>query len=277
MAKGSIVVSLRSKGLPSFNKAVFLDFRYQAVQFATEFLDIFFSVLVTFSTLSWTAWIGVGVHIVSLAGTLAAGTFGNATIELMFPFFVYVLLPLLIFMAVIFMRRERALKHIADLKSIFVALLLSRPQGSTQAQRDLSDELHRKAVAYIEDLHKYLQHRRPYARHFYLPYRTNNPSPTDELVGAPQTPSCARGARLVSTAHNTHSVRQSARAGVRSKRGLVSMTRQTHLAAQHARERHQLLSPRLGILLDAHNQRQHNSDSNGLCAPLLQRTPSPPP
>lgn len=211
MAKGSIVVSLRSKGLPSFNKAVFLDFRYQAVQFATEFLDIFFSVLVTFSTLSWTAWIGVVVHIVSLAGTLAAGTFGNATIELMFPFFVYVLLPLLIFMAVIFMRRERALTHIADLKSIFVALLLSRPQGSTQTQRDLSDELHRKAVAYIEDLHKYLQHRRPYARHFYLPYRTNNPSPTDELVSVSARPHAPK-ARTLSAQHNTHSMRHSARA-----------------------------------------------------------------
>ncbi|PNH08726.1 hypothetical protein TSOC_004710, partial [Tetrabaena socialis] len=179
MAKGSIVVSLRSKGLPSFNKALLFDIRYQAVQFATELLDIFLAVVVTLACLSWSSWISITISIASIAGIKD----GNGSVlDMAFAFFMYIILPLLMLLLFVFARRERALSAIADLKASFVALLLSRPGGGTQAQRAASDDIHRKAVAFMDDLYHYLQHRRPYARHFYLPYRTASPAPTDELL-----------------------------------------------------------------------------------------------
>lgn len=182
MAKGTIVVSLRSKGLPSFNKSLVFDLRYQAVQFATELLDIFLACFVTFACLSWSAWISISVNVITIAATLTTN-YAQVSMDIPFIFFIYIVLPILILFAIVFRRREYALQSLAELKAAVVSLLLHRPAGVTAVQRDASDDLQRRIVAFMDDLRQYLQHRRPYARHFYLPYRTSDPSPQDELVG----------------------------------------------------------------------------------------------
>ncbi|KAG2447018.1 hypothetical protein HYH02_008171 [Chlamydomonas schloesseri] len=181
MAKGTIVVSLRSKGLPSFNKSLIFDVRYQAVQFATELLDVFLASFVSFACLSWTSWISVSVNIITIAATLNIND-DQAAMDIPFIFFIYIVLPILILFTIVFGRRESALRSLAELKAAVVSLLLHRPQGVTVTQREASDDLQRRIVAFMDDLRQYLQHRRPYARHFYLPYRTSNPSPQDELL-----------------------------------------------------------------------------------------------
>ncbi|EFJ40885.1 hypothetical protein VOLCADRAFT_99269 [Volvox carteri f. nagariensis] len=180
MAKGTIVVSLRSKGLPSFTRSIIFDFRYQAVQLATEFLDLFFAFVVSIACLSWSAWISIGIIIATIAA--AQGTSYTASTEVVLVFFMYIVLPLTVLLILVFSRRDRALRSLSEFKATFVSLLLSRPAGTTAAQRDASDELYRRAATFIEDVRQYLQHRRPYARHFFLPYRSSTPSPTDELL-----------------------------------------------------------------------------------------------
>ncbi|GIL60121.1 hypothetical protein Vafri_14769 [Volvox africanus] len=181
MAKGTIVVSLRSKGLPSFTRSIVFDFRYQAVQFATEFLDLFFAFIVSVACLSWSAWISIGIIIAAIAGTQSSN-YVEASMDAVIVFFMYIVLPLTILLIFVFTRRDRALRSLSEFKAAFVSLLLSRPAGTTAAQREASDELYRKAAAFIEDVRQYLQHRRPYARHFFLPYRSAAPSPNDELL-----------------------------------------------------------------------------------------------
>ncbi|GIL82423.1 hypothetical protein Vretimale_11874 [Volvox reticuliferus] len=180
MAKGTIVVSLRSKGLPSFTRSVVFDFRYQAVQFATEFLDVFFAFIVSVACLSWTAWMSIGIMIAALAGTRSSN-YESAT-DAVIIFFMYIVLPLTLLLFFVFSRRDTALRSLSEFKAAFVSLLLGRPVGTTAAQREASDELYRKAATFIEDVRQYLQHRRPYARHFFLPYRSSAPSPNDELL-----------------------------------------------------------------------------------------------
>ncbi|GLI70741.1 hypothetical protein VaNZ11_015766 [Volvox africanus] len=181
MAKGTIVVSLRSKGLPSFTRSIIFDFRYQAVQFATEFLDLFFAFIVSVACLSWSAWISIGIIIAAIAGTQSTN-YVEASTDVVLVFFMYIVLPLTILLIFVFTRRDRALRSLSEFKAAFVSLLLSRPAGTTAPQREASDELYRKAATFIEDVRQYLQHRRPYARHFFLPYRSAAPSPNDELL-----------------------------------------------------------------------------------------------
>ncbi|GLC51753.1 hypothetical protein PLESTB_000544200 [Pleodorina starrii] len=181
MAKGTIVVSLRSKGLPSFTRSTIFDFRHQLVQFATEFLDLFFAFVVSIACLSWSAWISIGVIVAAIAGTQTTN-YAEASSEVVLVFFMYIVLPLTILLIFVFNRRERALRSLTDFKASFVSLLINRPAGTTAAQQDASADLYRKAAAFIEDVRQYLQHRRPYARHFFLPYRSSTPSSTDELL-----------------------------------------------------------------------------------------------
>ncbi|KXZ45408.1 hypothetical protein GPECTOR_55g314 [Gonium pectorale] len=196
MAKGAIVVSLRSKGLPSYSKSLLLDVRYHAVQLTTELLDIFLAALVSLACLSWSSWIAIAIAIASIAGMQGSSSLNGASrsLDVFIVFVAYVVLPLIALVAIVFGRRERAMRALADLKASFVTLLLHRPSvggggqgsggggGGTAAQRAASEDLHRRAVAFVEDLRQYLQHRRPYARHFYVPYRTAEPSPNDELL-----------------------------------------------------------------------------------------------
>lgn len=163
---GSIIVSLRSKGLSSYNRATFFDVRYQAVQFATAVIDIFVSALVTAAALSWTAWISIGISVINTAATFSIDKStapAGYLMDSLFPFYMYTILPLLILLVLTFWRRERALSHLAHLKAAFVTLLLDRAcaaeSGSSgdelQKQlHDASDELQRTAVVYLEDLHR---------------------------------------------------------------------------------------------------------------------------
>jgi hypothetical protein len=104
----NVVISLRSKGIPTFNRAVAFDVRYQAVAFVTDFLDIFISFLVTVASLSWGSWISIAISMVSIGWTNATNSL-QSTVDLVFLVFAHVILPTIMVVYMVFGRREKGL------------------------------------------------------------------------------------------------------------------------------------------------------------------------
>eukprot|EP00798_Chlamydomonas_sp_ICE-L_P020796 gene20796-27629_t len=194
------VVSLRSRGLASFSKSKFLDFRYHSLCFAHEILDVFMSLFLTWYTLSWSGWISFVILAIVVtrdmdfaAGTVELSSFnetvGNrtffytniqvqqssaaASLALLLPLFTFVILPVLILLSITFKRRELASVQLGTVKAVAVSLCLSatalKDYGSAGAGSG-GEVLKKGVYRLMDNLHKYLQHHRPYATHFYLPY-----------------------------------------------------------------------------------------------------------
>lgn len=189
MARSTIVVSLRSKGLASFNWHSFVDLRYQAATLATELFDLFVSALLTVTSLSWSSWISIAVMVIVAGVDLAAGKYSeeaytSGSTDLFFPLFAFIVLPILILISLTYWRRDQAQSHLADAKAQMVALCVQPSATATNAQqKEAADEFRRDLFVLLDELHRYLQHRRPYARHFYVPYRpADSANPNDTLV-----------------------------------------------------------------------------------------------
>ncbi|GAX84418.1 hypothetical protein CEUSTIGMA_g11839.t1 [Chlamydomonas eustigma] len=193
MATKSIVVSLRSKGLASLNRAQLLDFKHHIVSFSTEVLDVIVSFILTFFHLSWSSWLSLietiiitGVVCSSKLDLLSLGTgtggvslnqqsivqSGDTSTALFLPFIGVLYLPLLALLLMVFWRREDALQHLGNLKAYTVSLCLASqglsPRGPDAQQ--YTDLVKKMVIVLVDDLHRYLHHNRPYARHFFLPY-----------------------------------------------------------------------------------------------------------
>ncbi len=115
MAKGTIVISLRSRGVASFTKGTAIDLRYQAIGIATEILDVICCIVLLFYHLTWTSWISLvttavitGVDVtgndIRVVGEPEESNNIDAAMPLQFfiPFFAYVNLPLLLLNSVRF-------------------------------------------------------------------------------------------------------------------------------------------------------------------------------
>ncbi|MEW5312151.1 MAG: hypothetical protein WDW38_003799 [Sanguina aurantia] len=184
MNKANIVVSLRSKGLSSINKSSFTDINFQAICFATEALDIITSFIINYANLSWTGWISLAITIFALAGlTRTAGESSISSLNLYFPLFATIILPLIGLVFFTFSRRHKAMLGIAQTKALVVGLCLLPSNGGELGNQAL-DDMRQQACVILDEVHKYLQHKRPWSRHFYLPYITPSSMPNDTLYKA---------------------------------------------------------------------------------------------
>lgn len=177
----TLVVSLRSKGLCALNTSTYFDLRQGSLNLAMEFFDIFTAFVLTIFNMSWSAWISIAVAIVTIAATLTTDR-TTAGLEEIFPFFMYIILPLLIALSIVFSYRQQAAAQLAVVKSTCVAMCLGRPEGSGSDAKQASDNVQLALECLVADLHAYLAHKRPYARHFYLPYRVLSVNATHPLV-----------------------------------------------------------------------------------------------
>ena len=165
MAKGTLVVSLRSKGLASFNKQTF-DFRHQAINFGIEAFDVVISYFLTLYHLSWSSWMSLIVCVLTISISMGSNTWlaqrrlqwsddfasrvastvpepdlqlqavivaymvngvqtGSTALCFFVPFLGVLFMPLVFLVATVFWRREQALAHVASFKSAAVALCLT--------------------------------------------------------------------------------------------------------------------------------------------------------
>lgn len=165
----------------AFNTATFFDIRHQCISFSMDFYDVFSAFVVTILSLSWSAWISVAIAIVATAATLHSD-FAAGSLEEIFPFFMYIVLPLLLTLSYVCDTRTRAATHLAVLKSMCTALCLGRPEGGTDEAKESAEQMQMAVEILIKDVHAYLAHKRPYARHFFIPYRVNRVTATHTLV-----------------------------------------------------------------------------------------------
>lgn len=115
--------------MPSNHQSSFTDINFQAICFATEVLDVITSFIITFASLSWTGWISLLITIIALAGlTHSAGT-QVSTLDLYFPLFATIILPLVGLLYFAFSRRDKAALAIAQTKSLVVGLCLLPSSG----------------------------------------------------------------------------------------------------------------------------------------------------
>ena len=144
--RDTVVVSLRSKGLASFNRATCLDVRYHLAGLAAACVDVIVAAMVTLSSLSWSAWLSIIIMVIVVAVDISAESdLGDPSIFL--PFFAYIILPLLYLLWEALSRRDAALRATARLKALMSSLLLQaaalavplqQPQQQQQQPTDWS-------------------------------------------------------------------------------------------------------------------------------------------
>ncbi|KAJ9533573.1 hypothetical protein QJQ45_026635, partial [Haematococcus lacustris] len=201
--RSTIVVSLRSKGIPGFNKRAVLDVRQQAIAMAVEIADIFKAALTTFANLSWTAWIAIALTIITTGADFTI--MPNKTDSSIFlVFFAFITLPLLAMTILVVQRRDTAHTRLGQAKAALVAISLQastawataasiaaapQPQHASwgehaaqaQSTMDVAADVRHSLAAVVDDLHRYLSHKRPNARHFLVPYKSSQPTPGNPL------------------------------------------------------------------------------------------------
>lgn len=182
MAK-PFVVSLRSRGVYTFNPQRACDLRQHARQLGLEFLDIGISIFINFTVQTWTSWFSVFLVLFSLLFWHSIDNkesyFDQSFIWVPFSFLIY--LPLLWVIHQNFERREKALCQLSKVKSYVMAVWsayeIALPHGTSsdvEPMRLLLSKL-------LDDMHKYFQHPRAYAEHFTFPVALGSQSPTHPL------------------------------------------------------------------------------------------------
>eukprot|EP00798_Chlamydomonas_sp_ICE-L_P030775 gene30775-35814_t len=189
----SFVVSLRSRGLASFSKAKFLDWKRSLVDVARCVLDILISAGLSWYNLSWSSWVSEfililmialpyevnlqrfrlfqtdieGITVVSNVDVVTEASEGNAR-----------------FCTVYNSRRNQAASTLARFKSLATSVCL---HAFTLGGAKYSDQLGEAAAdvslrvfQLVDDVHMYLQHRRPMARHFYFVYMADTANTGDK-------------------------------------------------------------------------------------------------
>ncbi|KAL6756152.1 hypothetical protein V8C86DRAFT_3026924 [Haematococcus lacustris] len=201
---------LRSKGIPGFNKRAVLDVRQQAIAMAVEIADIFKAALTTFANLSWTAWIAIALTIITTGADFTI--MPNKTDSSIFlVFFAFITLPLLAMTILVVQRRDTAHTRLGQAKAALVAISLQastawataasvaaspQPQHASwgehaaqaQSTMDVAADVRHSLAAVVDDLHRYLSHKRPNARHFLVPYKSSQPTPGNPLAPPPAWP-----------------------------------------------------------------------------------------
>lgn len=167
MGSGTLVVSLRSRGLTSYNEATF-NVRYQALMLALEAWDVIISVAVTLFHLSWTSWLSIVITILSVSISMGESGWlmeswaidpspgdvitADASVSVAFylPFIGAMFMPMFALLAMVFWRREKALQALAKLKSHVVGLVLSASAGDAEG----GEIVQKRAFVLLDDLHR---------------------------------------------------------------------------------------------------------------------------
>ncbi len=166
---GTLVVSLRSKGLASFSKQAVLNWRAQALAFALEAFDVFVSFPLTLFLLSWTSWLSIFIAILSVAISVSPEawlmnrfnsvnvvgsvvvTDGSMSLALFIVFIGMAFIPAFMLLALVLWRREQAMAHVAKLKALVVGLVLS---ANSAIEEDVGNIVQKQALVLLDDLHR---------------------------------------------------------------------------------------------------------------------------
>jgi hypothetical protein len=171
MEKGTVVISLRSKGLGSFNSA-FFDLRLQTFSIGRQAVDLVIGLVLTIFHLSWTAWVAILIALVSSAEDISSDswlmeeplqdatktiiTSSDVAVAYYLPFLGALFLPLLALVVMVFWRREQALSHMASFKSNAVGICLAAcgDDAAHGLLHEGADAIQKQTLVLLEDLHR---------------------------------------------------------------------------------------------------------------------------
>jgi hypothetical protein len=170
MGRGTLVVSLRARGLAAFNAPHYFDVRHHALAITTEVWDLIISTVITGFHLSWSAWVSILITIVAVAVSVSDSSWINqvsvprdekdemyvvtdasTSVAYVIMLLGSVFLPLYALLAMVWLRRSSALASMAKLKAHVVGIVLSAGGGDVEgaivqrAMGALMDDLHRCA------------------------------------------------------------------------------------------------------------------------------------
>ncbi|KAG1662771.1 hypothetical protein FOA52_006797 [Chlamydomonas sp. UWO 241] len=199
MGKGTLVVSLRARGLAAFDAQKYFNVRHHALAITTEVWDLIISTAITGFHLSWSAWVSICITIVAVAVSISPSSWisqvnvprdtqdglyvvtdASTSVAYVIILMGSVFLPLYGLLTMVWLRRSSALASMAKLKAHVVGIVLSAGGGDGEGAMLVQ----RRAYVLLDDLHRYLHHKRPYARHFFLPYQVSADSsiPTSDQL-----------------------------------------------------------------------------------------------